>query len=99
MMRERSEEVFNPKTTTRTFKKGKVHMQYKVIVEDATKGLMGGGAMESASMALAEKVNEAISEGWEPLGGISHSEDRQENPYLLQAMINRKASTSQSSED
>ena len=67
-------------------------MQYKVIVEDATKGLMGGGAMESASMALAEKVNEAISEGWEPLGGISHSEDRQENPYLLQAMINRNAS-------
>lgn len=52
-------------------------MQYKVIVEDATKGLMGGGAMESASMALAEKVNEAISEGWEPMGGISHSEDRQ----------------------
>lgn len=99
MMGERSEEVFNPKTATRTFKKGKVHMQYKVIVEDATKGLMGGGAMESASMALAEKVNEAISEGWEPLGGISHSEDRQENPYLLQAMINRKASTSQSSED
>ena len=99
MMRERSEEVFNPKTATRTFKKGKVHMQYKVIVEDATKGLMGGGAMESASTALAEKVNEAISEGWEPLGGISHSEDRQENPYLLQAMINRKASTSQSSED
>ena len=48
--------------------------------------------MESASMALAEKVNEAISEGWEPLGGISHSEDRQENPYLLQAMINRNAS-------
>ena len=67
-------------------------MQYKVIVEDATQGLMGGGAMESASMALAEKVNEAINEGWEPLGGVSHSEDRQENPYLLQAMINRNAS-------
>ena len=67
-------------------------MQYKVIIEDATKGVMGGGAMESASTVLAEKVNEAISEGWEPVGGIAHSEDRQENPYLLQAMINRNAS-------
>ena len=79
-----------PKTTIST--KEKFNMQYKVIVEDATKGLMGGGAMESASMVLAEKVNEAINEGWEPLGGIAHSEDRQENPYLLQAMINRNAS-------
>jgi hypothetical protein len=70
-------------------------MQYKVIVEDATQGLMGGGAMESASTALAEKVNEAIDEGWEPLGGISHSEDRQENPYLLQAMINRNLNPSE----
>ena len=67
-------------------------MQYKVIIEDATKGVMGGGAMESASTVLAEKVNEAISDGWEPVGGIAHSEDRQENPYLLQAMINRNAS-------
>ena len=70
-------------------------MQYKVIIEDATKGVMGGGAMESASAVLAEKVNEAISDGWEPVGGIAHSEDRQENPYLLQAMINRNASPAQ----
>ena len=33
-------------------------MQYKVIIEDATQGLMGGGAMESATSTLAEKVNE-----------------------------------------
>ena len=91
MIQKLSEVIFIPKTETTTSKKRKIKMQYKVIVEDATKGLMGGGAMESASMVLAEKVNEAISEGWEPLGGISHSEDRQENPYLLQAMINRNA--------
>jgi hypothetical protein len=64
-------------------------MQYKVIIEDASQGVMGGGAMESATSTLSEKVNNAILEGWEPIGGISHSEDRQENPYLLQAMINR----------
>lgn len=64
-------------------------MQYKVIIEDASQGVMGGGAMESAISTLSEKVNNAILEGWEPIGGISHSEDRQENPYLLQAMINR----------
>jgi hypothetical protein len=68
-------------------------MKYKVIIEDATQGLMGGGAMESATSTLAEKVNEAISQGWEPIGGIAHSEDRQENPYLLQAMVNRDLSS------
>ena len=35
-------------------------MQYKVIIEDATKGVMGGGAMETATSTLSEKVNEAI---------------------------------------
>jgi hypothetical protein len=91
MIRKHSEVILIPKTETTISKKRKIKMQYKVIVEDATQGLMGGGAMESASMALAEKVNESIGEGWEPLGGIAHSEDRQENPYLLQAMINRNA--------
>ncbi|MEJ6621082.1 MAG: DUF1737 domain-containing protein [Opitutae bacterium] len=69
-------------------------MQYKVIIEDASQGVMGGGAMESATSTLSEKVNSAILEGWEPIGGISHSEDRQENPYLLQAMIHRNLSSS-----
>ena len=50
--------------------------------------------MEAATSTLAEKVNEAIQEGWEPVGGIAHSEDRQENPYLLQAMIRRDGSGS-----
>ena len=67
-------------------------MQYKVIIEDPSQGTMGGGAMEAATTRLSEKVNESIQEGWEPLGGIAHSEDRQENPYLLQAMIKRNIS-------
>lgn len=73
-------------------------MQYKVIIEDASQGVMGGGAMESATSTLSEKVNSAILEGWEPIGGISHSEDRQENPYLLQAMINRNLSSPESAD-
>ena len=64
-------------------------MQYKVIVEDAAQGLMGDSGMETSAAILSEKVNEAIKDGWEPLGGIAHSENRQENPFLLQAMINR----------
>jgi hypothetical protein len=54
--------------------------------------------METATSTLSEKVNEAIKEGWEPIGGISHSEDRQENPYLLQAMINRSMVSASGSE-
>ena len=67
-------------------------MQYKVIVEDAARGLMGDSGMETSAAILAEKVNEAIKDGWEPLGGIAHSENRQEDPFLLQAMINRSPS-------
>ena len=66
-------------------------MQYKVIVEDAARGLMGDSGMETSAAILSEKVNEAIKDGWEPLGGIAHSENRQENPFLLQAMINRSS--------
>ena len=64
-------------------------MQYKVIIEDAARGVMGGSGMEASAAILSDKVNEAIKDGWEPLGGIAHSENRQENPFLLQAMINR----------
>ena len=67
-------------------------MQYKVIVEDAARGLMGDSGMKTSAAILTDKVNEAIKDGWEPLGGIAHSENRQENPFLLQAMINRSTS-------
>ena len=64
-------------------------MQYKVIIVDASRGVMGDSGMETSAAILSDKVNEAIKDGWEPLGGIAHSENRQENPFLLQAMINR----------
>ena len=74
-------------------------MQYKVIVEDAARGLMGDSGMETSAAILAEKVNEAIKDGWEPLGGIAHSENRQENPFLLQAMINRSPIPARNAEE
>ena len=74
-------------------------MQYKVIVEDAARGLMGDSGMETSAAILSEKVNEAIKDGWEPLGGIAHSENRQENPFLLQAMINRSPSPAGDAEE
>jgi len=75
-------------------------MQYKVIVEDAARGLMGDcGGMETAAAILSDKVNEAIKDGWEPLGGIAHSENRQEDPFLLQAMINRSPSPAVDAEE
>jgi len=74
-------------------------MQYKVIVEDAARGLMGDSGMETSAGILADKVNEAIKDGWEPLGGIAHSENRQENPFLLQAMIHRSSSSAGDTEE
>ena len=61
-------------------------MEYKIIVEDAG-DVMGDSGMEASAANLSFKVNEAINEGWEPLGGVTHSENRQENPFLLQTMI------------
>ena len=34
-------------------------MKYKVIIEDATQGIMGGGAMESATSTLTEKSKQS----------------------------------------
>ena len=47
--------------------------------------------MEASAARLSDKVSEAIKDGWEPFGGIAHSENQEENPFLLQAMINRSA--------
>ena len=74
-------------------------MQYKVIVEDASRGLMGDSGMETSIAILADKVNEAIKDGWEPLGGIAHSENRQEDPFLLQAMIRRSSNSAGDTEE
>ena len=61
-------------------------MEYKIIVEDAG-DVMGDSGMEASAANLSVKVNEAINEGGGPLGGVTHSENRQENPFLLQTMI------------
>lgn len=74
-------------------------MQYKVIVEDASRGLMSDSGMETSVAILADKVNEAIKDGWEPLGGIAHSENRQEDPFLLQAMIHRSSNSAGDTEE
>ena len=37
-------------------------MQYKLIVEDAARGLMGDSGMETSAAILADKVNEAIKD-------------------------------------
>jgi hypothetical protein len=42
-------------------------MPYKVIVEGATRGLMGDSGMETSGTILADKVNEAITDGGQPL--------------------------------
>ena len=68
-------------------------MQYKVIIVDAARGVIGDSGMETSTAELSDKVNEAIKDGWEPLGGIAHSENRQEDPFLLQAMINRSTTS------
>ena len=78
---------------TESFTKNEKNKSSVVLLEYPRKGIWAVGfATKENKGVIAEKVNEAISEGWEPVGGIAHSEDRQENPYLLQAMINRNAS-------
>ena len=52
-------------------------MEYKIIVEDA-EDVMGDSGMEASAANLSFKVNEAINEGWGPLGGVTHSENRQD---------------------
>jgi hypothetical protein len=44
---------------------------------------MGDSGMDTSGTILADKVNEAITDGGQPLGRIAHSENRQENPFFL----------------
>jgi len=64
-------------------------MEYKVIVVDASQGIMDGCSIELAASSLAEQVNAMIQEGWEPHGAVNCCENANENPYLLQAMVKR----------
>jgi hypothetical protein len=72
-------------------------MQYKVIVTDATQGIMDGCSIERAADSLAEKVNAQIQLGWEPQGAVHFCENANENPYLLQAMVKRSEQPAASS--
>jgi hypothetical protein len=54
-------------------------MQYKVIL--ASRAFSFKRTLEK----FTQEVNDAIAEGWEPLGGIAYS-----GPTLAQAMIKRR---------
>ena len=64
-------------------------MEYKVIVVDASQGIMDGCSIELAAGSLAEQVNALIQQGWEPHGAVNFCENANESPYLLQAMVKR----------
>jgi hypothetical protein len=54
-------------------------MQYKVIV------IGSAFSTKRALEKLAKEVNDAIAEGWEPLGGVTFAQTS-----MLQAMIKRR---------
>jgi hypothetical protein len=63
-------------------------MEYQVIVVSAVRGLSTN--FKNAAVELAEKVNSAIRNGWEPSGGVTVGETQSTNePFLLQAMVKR----------
>ena len=63
-------------------------MQYKVVIVNTVKGLtMNFGR---AAQELADKVNEEIANGWEPIGGIATGKTQtNKEPHLFQAMVKR----------
>ena len=61
-------------------------MKYKILSTSAVSGLVTN--FEHASIQLTQLVNQAILEGWKPLGGIATGVTQQmKEPYLFQAMI------------
>ena len=64
-------------------------MEYKVIVVDATRGIIEGNSLQQAADNLAEQVNADIKAGWEPHGAVNFCETENENPNLMQAMVRR----------
>ena len=64
-------------------------MEYMVIVQSAN--FVWGTNFENAAEALSEKVNAAIADGWEPLGGLCSGETQStKEPHLMQAMLRRR---------
>ena len=66
-------------------------MEYKVIVVDATRGIIEGNSLQQAADNLAEQVNADIKAGWEPHGSVNFCETENENPHLMQAMVRKGA--------
>ena len=66
-------------------------MEYKVIVVDATRGILEDSSLQKAADTLAEQVNEAIKSGWAPHGAVNFCETENENPHLMQAMVRKGA--------
>ena len=54
-------------------------MQYKVIL------VSSAFSFKRALEQFTREVNDAIAEGWEPLGGVAYN-----GPSLVQAMIKRR---------
>jgi len=64
-------------------------MKYKVLVQKA--GSVVKTDFERAAEKLAEKVNTALRDGWEPPGGIAVGRTTAaEVVYLLQAVVKRE---------
>jgi hypothetical protein len=61
-------------------------MTYKIIGITAVRGL--GTNFAEASAELAELVNEAISQGWKPQGGVSIGITQSTHaPFMFQAVV------------
>jgi hypothetical protein len=64
-------------------------MQYRVLTVQ-TQGPIGTD-FTAASQQLAELVNKALAEGWEPVGGVEVGHPLGgAQPTLLQALIKRR---------
>ena len=64
-------------------------MQYRVITVQ-TKGPIGTDFV-AASEQLADLVNKALAEGWEPIGGVEVGHPiGGAQPTLLQALVRRR---------
>lgn len=64
-------------------------MKYKILVQKA--GSLIQTDFERAAEDLAEKVNAALQDGWEPQGGIAVGRTTAaEVVYLLQAVVQRE---------
>jgi hypothetical protein len=63
-------------------------MEYKILVVKA--GSVWKTHFEQAAQEMSRRVNQAIGEGWEPLGGVNVGKTAAtERPFLLQAIIKK----------